>query len=71
MYFENDNDTVRDIITGKVKYRKCPYCNEKGKRFSSIPVVDDNYYSKPKVKWGNNYSVTRCRCCDGLGYVPK
>ena len=64
--FEVDN--LRAIITGKMKFSKCPFCNEKGRVFS---VDDENYYPEPKPEWGCNYVDDYCDNCDGLGYVQE
>jgi hypothetical protein len=67
MINEIDSDDLRAIITGKVKYRKCPFCNDKGRVFS---IDDENYFTEPKAEW-SNYVDDYCDNCDGLGYVQE
>ena len=68
MIIEIDSDDLRAIITGKVKYRKCPYCNDMGE----IYVNEDgevwmNRFIKPESEL--EWVIMDCDDCDGLGYV--
>lgn len=58
---------MRDAITGKTQYRKCPNCDNNGKIY-----WDENgegVCAFPRTEWGNNYESGTCDCCEGLGFV--
>ncbi len=68
-YFELSRDELREIILGKIHYRKCPNCDNNGREY-----WDENGEGVspfPREEWGDNYNEGACENCDGLGYVQS
>ena len=59
---------LRDIITGKRHYRKCPRCDNDGKEYWDETGTSVLPYPHPD--WGDNYDSGPCENCDGLGFIP-
>ena len=68
-YFELDTEELRNIITGKTSFRKCPCCNKEGLEYWEETGVSVLPYPHPD--WGDNYESGPCDECDGLGYVQN
>ena len=62
-------DELRDIITGKTKFRKCLKCDANGLIYwdaegvATLPYVPEG--------WNGDYESGPCDMCGGLGYVEK
>lgn len=61
------SERLRDIITGKIKYKKCPCCDNEGYEYWDENGVSVLPYPHPD--WGNNYERGACQNCCGVGYV--
>jgi hypothetical protein len=67
MFIEIETETLRNIITGKQTYRKCPACDRSGREYwdeQGVAVLPC-----PHPDWGENYGSGPCESCDGLGYI--
>ena len=60
---------LRDIITGKQTFRKCPACDKDGREYWDENGNGANSYPHPD--WGVDYDSGPCRNCDGLAYIPN
>jgi hypothetical protein len=60
-------DDLRDIITGKAQFRKCPACDKNGREYWDETGVSVLPYPHPD--WGDNYESGLCEECSGIGYV--
>jgi hypothetical protein len=59
----------REIITGKIKYRKCLACDNEGREFWEETGCSVLPYPHPD--WGDNYESGPCDVCEGVGYVEN
>ena len=63
-----DTDEVRDLITGKLKHRKCPECDNRGQVYwDGSTGMGEN--SSPSGIDPKNLSWGSCENCKGLGYI--
>ena len=67
--FVFDKEELRNIILGKVTYRKCPSCDNDGREYWDETGASVLPYPHPD--WGDNYNTGNCENCDGIGYVPN
>jgi hypothetical protein len=64
-YIDCETDWLRGIITGEIKLKKCPVCDENGHVW-----LDDcgEAVSQDKVNI-DVHEIADCMNCDGLGYL--
>lgn len=68
MMFELEAEELREIILGKIVYRKCPCCDKEGMEYWSED--GEEVGPAPKPEWGEFYNEGECENCKGLGFVP-
>lgn len=68
-YMEVEKDWMRDLIRGKIIFRKCPDCDKDGRQYWD--ENGENCQPSPKEEWGENYGEGPCETCDGLGYLES
>ncbi len=63
-------DQLRDIILGKVTFRKCPSCDNNGVEYwCGLTGAGAGPFARPE--WGENCESGDCENCDGLGYIAN
>lgn len=67
-YFELSKEEYRNIILGKITFRKCPACDNNGREYWDEEGVSVLPYPHPD--W-ENYSEGDCENCNGLAYIPN
>lgn len=63
-----DTDEVRDLITGKLKHRKCPVCDNNGVVYWD-GKTGEGENSSPSGIDADWLSYGACENCNGLGYI--
>lgn len=67
-------DWLRDVILGKIEWRKCPSCAGKGVEYYNGETgevwsnMQDNEW-KVKEALGDNFYTETCENCKGLGFI--
>lgn len=69
-----ETDWLRDVILGKIEWRKCPDCAGKGVEFfngESGAVWSDMRDSQQVVEeaLGEDFAMDTCESCKGLGFI--
>jgi hypothetical protein len=62
-------EELREIILGKITFRKCPCCDNDGYEY-----WDENGISalpSPHPSWKDNYTKGACQNCHGIGYISN
>lgn len=68
MYIELTINEMRDIIFGRVQYRKCPACDNNGEiHYDGATGDGANPFPIPNCEYPETET---CSECDGLAYVP-
>lgn len=73
--WELSTEQYRDVIEGKIHFRKCPSCNGHGYDYydtTTGEIVDrhnDNLLQSLKLEF--SLSTDSCEICKGLGYVQS
>lgn len=62
------SEELRDIILGKITYRKCPCCDSNGTEYWDIDGEVVLPYAHPD--W-EDYNQGECENCDGVGYIQN
>jgi hypothetical protein len=68
-YIDVEIDWLRDMIRGKIIFRKCPDCDKDGLVF--FDENGQNASPNPRPEWGENYDSSQCETCEGLGYLES
>lgn len=63
-----DAEELRDILLGKMVYKKCPCCDKEGLEYWNEDGEDVS--PAPKAEWGEDYCSGTCENCNGLAFVP-
>ena len=68
MYFhEFTSEGLREIILGKVEFKKCLCCDNNGKQYSNDDGCPPLPYPHPD--WGDDVEGIECENCEGVGFV--
>lgn len=65
---ELETQEIRDLILGKIKYRKCPCCDNKGREYYDDTTSEGRYPSPSGINPANLDS-DECENCKGLAYI--
>lgn len=68
-YYELSKEELRDVIFGRIQYRKCPACDNDGVEWYN-GKTGDAARPFPDPSWGKWTESQECPECDGLGFVP-
>ncbi len=63
-----DIEELRDILLGKMVYKKCLCCDKDGMEYWNED--GEEVGPSPRKEWGDNYCEGSCENCNGLGFVP-
>ena len=66
-YFDVEKAWLRDVILGKIKFKKCMKCDADGKEWWS----EEGVLLHPSQANPEKDNSGPCEVCDGLGYVEK
>lgn len=73
-HFHMESEEIRNIITGKTSFRKCPncvgrgyewYCGETGVVFHNQSLPEEDI-EEALGEWADRYE---CENCKGIGYI--
>jgi hypothetical protein len=68
LYYELEKCELRDIIFGRVQYKKCPACDTDGYVWYNGETGCAALPS-PDPSWGEWTECQECDECNGLGYI--
>lgn len=60
-------EELRNIILGKIQYKKCPCCDNNGFEYWDEEGI--SVLPSPLPEWGENYGKGICENCNGLGFI--
>lgn len=63
-YIDCDSGWLRDVITGKIRFRKCPLCDPNG---VEIQAYDEN--GEPCTSDHPEATRYKCENCDEVGFL--
>lgn len=63
-----DSEELRDIIFGRVTFRKCPDCDKEGRVFAD---EDGNVITPAQADEEEFPYWEKCEECNGLGYIQN
>lgn len=60
---------LRDVILGKITFRKCPCCDNNGREYWD--ENGDGVSPFPRPEWNGNFDSGECENCGGLGFIEN
>jgi len=63
-YTECANDWIRGVITGEIKFRKCPVCDNEGIEYQAF-----NDEGEPCLPEDETARRETCEKCDGIAFI--
>lgn len=62
-----DTDWLRDVILGKIRFKKCMSCDMNGREW----WTEEGVLIHPSQAKPEEHCSGMCEVCSGLGYVEK
>lgn len=66
-FFDVEKEWLRDVILGKIKFKKCMKCDAEGYEW----WTEEGVPLHPSQASPDRDNSGQCEQCDGLGYVEK